>query len=264
MQKMFLDEVTERSARLVEGAQALRAGKVSPQEAGDLLREGHTIKGTGRVMGYDDVGSAGLMLEMIWRWIQQGDITPVPLFGRVLEGLSAAIPVALDNPAELSVAMTAVHEFLEGQELPEELPPAPQVDGSAAASSGGSAAASAAGGATVIFGERATVSDRAAEVVEVVEPAASDEPAESEAVGAGLLRVSLTAEPVMSAHDMFAQLANEEGQTAEDEPAAAPDDAAEVVEVVEPAASDEPAEPQAVGAESVEGEPDVGAGDVGS
>ena len=92
MQKMFLDEVTERSARLVEGAQALRAGTVSPQEAGDLLREGHTIKGTGRVMGYDDVGSAGLMLEMIWRWIQQGDITPVPLFGRVLEGLSAAIP----------------------------------------------------------------------------------------------------------------------------------------------------------------------------
>ena len=132
MQKMFLDEVTERSARLVEGAQALRAGTVSQQETGDLLREGHTIKGTGRVMGYDDVGSAGLMLEMIWRWIQQGDITPVPLFGRVLEGLSSAIPRALEDPAELSVAMAAVHEFFDGQELPEELPPAPQVDGAPA------------------------------------------------------------------------------------------------------------------------------------
>ena len=266
MQKMFLDEVTERSARLVEGAQALRAGTVSPQEAGDLLREGHTIKGTGRVMGYDDVGSAGLMLEMIWRWIQQGDITPVPLFGRVLEGLSAAIPVALDNPAELSVAMTAVHEFFEGQELPEELPPAPQVDASATASGGDFAAVPDTGGGPVIFGEPATVSDRAAEMVEVVEPAASDEPSESEAVDADSGEAEpdaesvvddVVSEPVMSAHDMFAQLASEEGPAAEDEPAAAPDDAAEMVEVVEPAASDEPSESEAVDADSGEAEPDA-------
>ncbi len=61
LQQMFVEEVTERSARLVEGAQSLGAGTMTPQEAGDLLREGHTIKGTGRVMGYEDVGSAGLM-----------------------------------------------------------------------------------------------------------------------------------------------------------------------------------------------------------
>ena len=191
MQKMFLDEVTERSARLVEGAQALRAGTVSPQEAGDLLREGHTIKGTGRVMGYDEVGSAGLMLEMIWRWIQQGDITPIPLFGRVLEGLSAAIPRALDDPTELSVAMTAVHEFFDGQELPDELPPAPQVDGAATASGAEAVVAPVADDELVVFGEREATLDEAAETVETVDSAASAEPSEGEAVGVDSVEAEL-------------------------------------------------------------------------
>ncbi|HZJ48042.1 MAG TPA: Hpt domain-containing protein, partial [Acidimicrobiia bacterium] len=128
LQQMFVDEVAERSARLVDGAQALRAGSMTPEQAGDLLREGHTIKGTGRVMGYDDVASAGLMLEMLWRWIQHGDLEPEPIFGRVLEALSAAIPGALDDPSELAEAMGAVHDYFEGQTLPEELPAAPDVE----------------------------------------------------------------------------------------------------------------------------------------
>ncbi len=131
LQQMFVEEVTERSARLVEGAQALRSGSIMPQEAGELLREGHTIKGTGRVMGYDDVGSAGLMLEMIWRWIQHGDLAPEPIFGRFLEALSASIPRALDDPTELAEAMADIHEFFEGQPLPEELPPVPVLDSTA-------------------------------------------------------------------------------------------------------------------------------------
>ena len=244
MQKMFLDEVTERSARLVEGAQALRAGPVSPQEAGDLLREGHTIKGTGRVMGYDDVGSAGLMLEMIWRWIQQGDITPVPLFGRVLEGLSAAIPRALDDPTELSVAMAAVHEFFDGQELPEELPPAPQVDGAATSSSEEAVASPAAVGAPLTSSERAATPDEAAETVEAVEPAASDEPSERETAGVDSVETELgsasavedglddevESEPAMSAHDMFAQLASAEAEPVQDGTVEAHSADAEVVE----------------------------------
>ncbi len=203
MQKMFIDEVTERSARLVEGAQALRAGTVTPQEAGDLLREGHTIKGTGRVMGYDDVGSAGLMLEMIWRWIQQGEITPAPLFGRVLEALSSAIPSALDDPAGLSDAMATVHEFFEGQDLPDELPPAPQVDGSAPAvpqhaDVPGEMFAEAP--AVEELSSSPAIADYAAEPVgEDVELAVTEADTPS---GGGVT------EPVMSAHDAFAQLAD--------------------------------------------------------
>lgn len=122
LQEMFASEVAERSARLAEGARALRKGEVTPQLAGDLMREGHTIKGTGKVMGYDHVATAGHMLEMIWRWIQHGDIEPAPIFGRILEGLSASLNVALSDPNELETAIAAVRDYFEGEELPEPLP----------------------------------------------------------------------------------------------------------------------------------------------
>ena len=119
---MFVGEVAERSAILANGARTLRKGDMTPQIAGELLREGHTIKGTGRVMGYDHVATAGEMLEMIWRWIQRGDITPLPIFGRILEGLSDSLPGALTDPAQLDEAMAAVLDYFEGEDLPEELP----------------------------------------------------------------------------------------------------------------------------------------------
>ena len=122
LQEMFASEVAERSARLADGARALHKGEVTPQMAGDLMREGHTIKGTGKVMGYDRVAAAGEMLEMIWRWIQHGDITPAPIFGRILEGLSASLNVALTDPDELDTAIAAVRDYFEGEELPEPLP----------------------------------------------------------------------------------------------------------------------------------------------
>jgi len=122
LQEMFVGEVAERSARLAEGARALRNGDVTPHLAGELMREGHTIKGTGRVMGYDHVATAGEMLEMIWRWIQHGEITPAPIFGRVLEGLGASLPIALTEPDVLDEAMAAVYDYFKGEELPEPLP----------------------------------------------------------------------------------------------------------------------------------------------
>jgi two-component system chemotaxis sensor kinase CheA len=212
MQKMFLDEVTERSARLVEGAQALRAGSVTSQEAGDLLREGHTIKGTGRVMGYEDVGSAGLMLEMIWRWIQQGDITPVPIFGRILEALSAAIPRALDDPDSLAEAMAAVHDFFEGQTLPAELPAVPGA-GIAESGDGGletAVEAAVASDASAGLGAAAAEEDEA--IVHFGEPTPTADLEESDASvdGADLgddAAAVVADEPVLSAHEMFAQLA---------------------------------------------------------
>ena len=125
LQEMFVGEVAERSAILANGARTLRNGDMTPQIAGELLREGHTIKGTGRVMGYDHVATAGEMLEMIWRWIQRGDITPLPIFGRILEGLSNSLPGALTDPGQLDEAMAAVLEYFEGEELPDELPRPP-------------------------------------------------------------------------------------------------------------------------------------------
>ncbi len=43
---MFLSELDERSARLVEGAQAARGDYVDRDVAGAMLREGHKVKVT--------------------------------------------------------------------------------------------------------------------------------------------------------------------------------------------------------------------------
>ena len=59
---MFLDEVAERSERLIEGGQAMQRGSVDEEMAGVMLREGHTIKGTARVMGFEAMSDAGKMI----------------------------------------------------------------------------------------------------------------------------------------------------------------------------------------------------------
>ncbi len=70
--EMFLDEVEERSTRLVAGSTAIVEGMLTEQLAGEMVRQAHTIKGTGRVMGFDAIARVGDVLERLWREIQQG------------------------------------------------------------------------------------------------------------------------------------------------------------------------------------------------
>jgi chemotaxis protein histidine kinase CheA len=88
---MFLDEVTERSARLIEGGRAMQKGAVDSEMAGIMLREGHTIKGTARVMGFEAISDAGKMIEDLWRGIKSGDIEPYPNLGRSLVALAETL-----------------------------------------------------------------------------------------------------------------------------------------------------------------------------
>ncbi len=91
---MFLEELEERVARLVEGGQAMQQGQVDSELSGTMLREGHTIKGTARVMGYEAISRAGWLIEQLWRGIQHGDIDPYPNLGRAIEALAATLPAA--------------------------------------------------------------------------------------------------------------------------------------------------------------------------
>ncbi|VAV91882.1 hypothetical protein MNBD_ACTINO02-1705 [hydrothermal vent metagenome] len=70
--EMFLGEVEERSTRLVVGSTAIVEGTLTEQLAGEMVRQAHTIKGTGRVMGFDAIARVGDVLERLWREIQQG------------------------------------------------------------------------------------------------------------------------------------------------------------------------------------------------
>ncbi len=119
---MFVDEVAQRSRMLVEGADAIEMGAADDELAGSMLREGHTIKGTGRVMGYEAVSLAGLMLEDVWRWIHQGAIEPSPTLAEALRNLAEVLPDAVDDPDLLVAPMLAVHTAFDGVDLPDALP----------------------------------------------------------------------------------------------------------------------------------------------
>jgi chemotaxis protein histidine kinase CheA/methylmalonyl-CoA mutase cobalamin-binding subunit len=94
LQEMFLEEIEERVARLIEGGQAMQRGEVDAELSGTMLREGHTIKGTSRVMGYEAISRAGWLIEQLWRGIQHGDIDPYPNLGRAIEALANTLPAA--------------------------------------------------------------------------------------------------------------------------------------------------------------------------
>lgn len=93
---MFLDEIDERSKRLIEGGQAMQSGAVDGDMAGVMLREGHTIKGTARVMGFEAISDAGKMIEDLWRGVKAGDIEPYPNLGRSLVALAGSLMAATD------------------------------------------------------------------------------------------------------------------------------------------------------------------------
>ena len=121
--ELFAEELTERSAVLADGARAIEAGVLDEVDAEQMRREGHTIKGNGRVMGYDMIGTAGQVCEEIWGWIERGEIETPPALGTALLHLADAIPSSIDQEsAELIPAIRAVHTTLAGQWLPGDLP----------------------------------------------------------------------------------------------------------------------------------------------
>ena len=101
LQQMFLGELDERSSRLLEGARAMRTDAVTKEMAGAMMREGHTVKGTSRVMGYYVVSVAGHLVEHIWRGIQKGEREPGMELARALEMAARAIPDAGRSDPEI-------------------------------------------------------------------------------------------------------------------------------------------------------------------
>jgi chemotaxis protein histidine kinase CheA len=123
LEKLFKDELDERSASLADGAQAMINGEITSELAGRMLREGHTIKGTGRVMGYEGIARGGEACEFVWRFVQQGDLASSSMLGRTLLMLAEAIPPALGgDTSEVSDAIETVRTLVVDPKLLESLP----------------------------------------------------------------------------------------------------------------------------------------------
>jgi chemotaxis protein histidine kinase CheA len=100
LESLFREELTERAASLSAGATAIIEGTITPELAGRMVREGHTIKGTGRVMGHEVIARGGEACEVIWRWIQHGEFHASGMVGRVLAILANSLVEALTGSVD--------------------------------------------------------------------------------------------------------------------------------------------------------------------
>ncbi len=107
LREIFQMEIAERADRLVEGARAFVSGKPTGDLAHDLFREGHTIKGTARIMGFIALSDAGKLLESAWRGIDEGELTMTPELAESLERLSCEIMPAVDGDPEIGTPALA-------------------------------------------------------------------------------------------------------------------------------------------------------------
>ncbi|GMR02252.1 MAG: hypothetical protein BMS9Abin20_0580 [Acidimicrobiia bacterium] len=123
LEKLFKDELDERAQSLAEGAHAMLEGEVTSEVSGRMLREGHTIKGTGRVMGYEGIARGGETCEVVWRWIQQGEIEPSSMLARTLIHLAEAIPQSLGgNDEPVSMAIDTVRALIADEDQLRQIP----------------------------------------------------------------------------------------------------------------------------------------------
>lgn len=115
MRALFSAELAERSARLAEAAQLARSGTATPADLAVLRREAHTIKGTGRMMGFGAIGNAGYKVEGAIPRIDE------PLVAAAVERVAAVLPASVDadpdaGSPELSDALEGLAATLEGRE----------------------------------------------------------------------------------------------------------------------------------------------------
>jgi chemotaxis protein histidine kinase CheA len=126
---IFREEVEQRSSNLVEGATAMSAGQLDAERFSTLFRDAHTIKGSSRVMGFEEMGEAARVLEAVWRDISEGVLQPDPELGDLLRALAAEFAVVIDQhpPAALQAAVEALEGFLGGPESAPTQPAPPPV-----------------------------------------------------------------------------------------------------------------------------------------
>ena len=128
LERLFGGEVEERSGLLANGARALATGDFADGLLQDMCREGHTIKGTARMMGFSAVSDAGKLLEDAWRELRDGEQNPDQALADALEALSLELlPALAADPATgtpaLAEGMRAVRQAMRGDAIPLDQPP---------------------------------------------------------------------------------------------------------------------------------------------
>jgi two-component system chemotaxis sensor kinase CheA len=96
LDRIFREELEERSSRLVAGARALRDDTLSATEVSDLLRDAHTIKGSAGLLGHNVIKEAAARLEQLWKKVSEGH-QPAPEIAVAMEATAGRLVPSFDE-----------------------------------------------------------------------------------------------------------------------------------------------------------------------
>lgn len=96
LNRIFHDELEERSIRLVAGARSLRDRTLAAATVPDLIRDAHTIKGSAGLLRHDVIRDVSARLEQLWKMVSEG-YAPAPEVVVAMEATAGRILQAFDE-----------------------------------------------------------------------------------------------------------------------------------------------------------------------
>jgi chemotaxis protein histidine kinase CheA/methylmalonyl-CoA mutase cobalamin-binding subunit len=117
--ELYVEEVDERSARLLEGAMLAREGLLDAESLDSLVRHAHTIKGSAGLMSQPEVAEAAAVLERSWRAVREKSSPIGHDLSAAMGEVARLIPGAARDPGRRVALVEAVRR-LEGLFGPDE------------------------------------------------------------------------------------------------------------------------------------------------
>ncbi|HUT55165.1 MAG TPA: hybrid sensor histidine kinase/response regulator [bacterium] len=100
--KIFRAEAEEHISAINNGLVLVEQGKHSAEVIHDILRASHTLKGSARMLGLEEIGDIGHKMEDIMKAVESGELVPSPeVVDRLLEGADC-IAKLLEPDVELA------------------------------------------------------------------------------------------------------------------------------------------------------------------
>ncbi len=96
LNRIFRDELEERSSHLVVGARALRDRSIAAVSIPDYVRDAHTIKGSAGLLGHEAIREVAGRLERLWKMVSEGYL-PSPEMIVAMEATAGRLVQSLDE-----------------------------------------------------------------------------------------------------------------------------------------------------------------------
>lgn len=103
LNELFQRELEERSDSLVKAARRLLVESLDPSDFETAIRDAHTIKGSGRLMGEDKIAEAAAALEEAWRALEEQRLQPATEVAAALAELAERLPGATSSDGEVAL-----------------------------------------------------------------------------------------------------------------------------------------------------------------